>query len=84
MRAALDPNGAYAYWAGRFGLIPLLAYAIIRPAGLALDLTHVPQCAIKPGGVTSHKIRTLPAITWKSSLYENPTQAPFDRNENDE
>ena len=27
MRAALDPNGADAYWAGRFGLIPLLAYA---------------------------------------------------------
>ena len=23
MRAALDPNGADAYWAGRFGLIPL-------------------------------------------------------------
>ena len=25
MRAALDPNGADAYWAGRFGLIPLLS-----------------------------------------------------------
>ena len=24
MRAALDPNGADAYWAGRFGLIPLI------------------------------------------------------------
>ena len=23
MRAALDPNGTDAYWAGRFGLIPL-------------------------------------------------------------
>ena len=26
MRAALDPNGADAYWAGRFGLIPPLIY----------------------------------------------------------
>ena len=45
MRAALDPNGADAYWAGRFGLIPLL-----QPAGGLGPVSFLKISWIRPSG----------------------------------
>ena len=49
MRAALDPNGADAYWAGRFGLIPL-PYGPITDVSRRIFASRVTQG--RPTGMT--------------------------------
>ena len=49
MRAALDPNGADAYWAGRFGLIPLVSSFPTRQRRVRSVLR--PRCA----GAVDHR-----------------------------
>ena len=61
MRAALDPNGADAYWAGRFGLIPLrpLSSSGLWPPALRATSRNkfaflsVPLVAVEPRGRTA-------------------------------
>ena len=72
MRAALDPNGADAYWAGRFGLIPLNGNTTKADLGRPGDFPSVENTAKDPLDVpglfhfTQMNSIPVPVNVWKA------------------